>query len=233
MRSFVLAIAVLAAALSFAQAAASSEKGTPAVPTVSYSRDWPLVTPKFYSITVDQTCAATYEGSSDWPTLSGTMEDDGVPVKFTMSAANCKRIFELAQKLDFFNGNYDYHPGKIANTGTKTLTYAGPDHHGKSSYNYSTNPLVQELAKIFTDTADTIQSGQKIASDYYHDRLGLVADLRYLDDNSRAHNVAEVQVIAPVLQQIVNDPAIINMARARAVRVLDRAGLPVPAPAQP
>ncbi len=38
-----------------------------------------------------------------------------------MSDANRSKIFELAKKLNFFQGDYDSHLKRIAQTGSKTL----------------------------------------------------------------------------------------------------------------
>jgi hypothetical protein len=39
-----------------------------------------------------------------------------------------------------------------------------------------------------------------------------------------SHNLAELQIIAPTLESIANDPAILNIARQRAKRLLAKAG---------
>ena len=221
MRHVMLAAVLCAAAMCCAQQPPAPDQ--PKVATVTYTRDWPQVTPQHYAISVDQTCAASYESSTDWPALPGA--DDRGAVKFTMSAKNCKRIFELAHKLNFFSGQYDYHPGKIANTGMKTLKFVDAGHNSQTSYNYSIDPKVQELTAIFANTAETIQAGAKIARDYRYDKLGLDADMHTLEENSRANNLAEVEVIAPVLQQVADDERVVIMARRRAQAVLDRFGL--------
>jgi hypothetical protein len=229
MRYSVVAALLCAAAVCLAQQPPAPSQ--PKVATVTFTRDWPQVAPQHYAISVDETCAAAYESSTDWPTLPGA--DDRGSVKFTMSPKNCKRVFALAEKLNFFSGQYDYHPGKIANTGTKTLKFVDAGHNSQTSFNYAIDPHVQEITKIFSDAAETIQLGAKIARDYHFDKLGLDADLHILEGNSRANSLAEVQVIAPVLQQVASDPRVVIMARRRAQAVLDRFGLPTQAKAGP
>ncbi len=229
MRHVMLAAALCAAAICFAQQPPAPDQ--PKVATVTYSRDWPQVTPQHYAISVDQTCAASYESSTDWPVLPSA-DDRGV-LKFTMSPKNCHRVFALAEKLKFFSGHYDYHPGQIANTGTKTLKFVDAGHNNQTSYNYSIDPHVQEITKIFSDTAETIQLGAKIARDHYYDKLGLDADLHTLEENSRADNLAEVQVIAAELQHVADDATVVIMARRRAQAVLDRFGLSTQAKVEP
>jgi hypothetical protein len=39
-----------------------------------------------------------------------------------------------------------------------------------------------------------------------------------------AHNLEELQLIAPTLESLANDPAILNIARQRAKRLLAKSG---------
>jgi hypothetical protein len=42
---------------------------------------------------------------------------------------------------------------------------------------------------------------------------------------ARAHQLVDVTAIQPILDQIVADPSVINVTRARAQRLLERAGV--------
>ena len=50
-----------------------------------------------------------------------------------MSEANRSKIFDLAKKLNYFQGDYDSHLKRIAQTGSKTLEYKSATVHGSTS----------------------------------------------------------------------------------------------------
>jgi hypothetical protein len=50
------------------------------------------------------------------------------------------------------------------------------------------------------------------------DKLGLEEELKGMENEGQ--NLAELQIIAPMLESIANDPAILNIARQRAKRLL-------------
>ena len=66
-----------------------------------------------------------------------------------MSAANRQKIFDLAQKLNYFQGDFASPMKHIAQTGQKTLQYQSPQIQGSATYNWSQNPDVEELTRLF------------------------------------------------------------------------------------
>ncbi len=59
-----------------------------------------------------------------------TNDTDPYQQDFTMSAANRQKIFDLAQKLNYFQGDFASRMKHIAQTGQKTLQYQSPQVQG-------------------------------------------------------------------------------------------------------
>ena len=97
-----------------------------------------------------------------------------------MSEANRQKIFDLAQKLNYFQGDFDSHLKHIAQTGKKTLEYQSPQVQGSATYNWSQNADVQELTRLFVAIATTVDYGRKLAFQYRFDKLGMDQRLKEL-----------------------------------------------------
>jgi hypothetical protein len=137
-----------------------------------------------------------------------------------MSNANRQKTFELAQKLNFFHGDLDSHLKHIAQTGKKTLQYQSAQVQGSASYNYSQNPDVQQLTSLFQGIALTVDMGRQLAFQYRFDKLGMDKLLRQLEDLEANHNVEELEIIAPMLHKIADDPNLMNISRQSAKHLL-------------
>lgn len=145
---------------------------------------------------------------------------------FTMSDANRVKILELAKRLDYFQGNFEAKQKNLAQTGKKTLEYKGqadgrgaPVEHA-TTYNYSPNPDVQELTRIFQGIASTLDYERKLEFQYRFDKLGMDQRLKELQDLQAHKYVEELQVLEPILTKIANDPSIMHISRQIAQQLL-------------
>ena len=189
---------------------------------VTFRFDWDQGRPWLaYSIAVDDAGNTHFEGVGN-PIDSG--DGDKYSLDFYMTAANREKIFELAKKLDYFQGNFEAKQKNIAKTGQKTLSYHGmgtnPSSDHSSSYNYSPNPDVQELTRLFQAIATTVNFGRKLEFQSRFDKLGMDAQLRSLQDMQASHYIEEMQAIAPILQKIANDPNMMHINRVAAKQIL-------------
>ena len=183
-----------------------------------------------YTISVDDAGNTRFQGTGN-PTEGG--DGDDFSQNFTMSAANRQRIFDLAKKADYFQGTLEGRQKNIAQTGQKTLEYHA---HGaattSATYNFSPDPNVVELTRIFQSMAMTIDFGRKLAFDYRFNKLGLDARLHSLQDMQASHYVEELQAIEPILQKIAADPNIMHINRVAARQLLKSIGPALPPGAQ-
>ena len=217
-RWFLLLLFVPALSLLAQQPAAVLAAAAPDQPSVRFSFDWSQGFPwQTYSITVQSDGKSSFNGT---PHADGTNDADPYQQDFTMSAANRQKIFELAQKLNYFQGNFASPMKHIAQTGQKTLQYQSPQAQGSTTYNWSQNPDVEELTRLFGAVATTIDFGRKLAFQYRYDKLGMDKLLKELEDQQASHSVEELSIIAPMLRKIANDPNLMNISRQSAQRLL-------------
>ncbi len=200
---------------------AAQQKAIPSdQPAITFNFDWSQGIPwQTYTITVQADGTTHFQGT---PTPDPAAGGDSELFKqtFTMSEANRTKIFGLAKKLNFFQGDFDSHLKRIAQTGNKTLAYQSTTVHGSSSYNWSQSADVQELTRLFTSIANTIDYGRKLAFGYRYDKLGLDAQLKDLDGLRAKHYAEELNAIEPILRKIADDPNMMNISRQVAQQLL-------------
>lgn len=230
-----IAFVVVAAAIASAQQDA----------TVKFDFAWESYHPSQYSITVHKNGRVEYFSDDrgltppqerNTPAESNAEREqqsqdaasqDVLRKEFTASDGLRQKVFDLAEKANFFDGQFDFTAHPIAKTGSKTLSYKDASRSHSTTYNYSEDPSIQQLTAIFQGISGTIEAGQKLEFDRRFDKLSLDADLRSLDDESKDGHLEEVQVIAPLLQRLATDRAVLHIAQKHAENILKRAGLPV------
>jgi hypothetical protein len=226
---FVFATLLLVFPLSAQQPAASA-----AQPSVTFDLDWGEGIPwQKYSITVQADGNTHFQGT---PASEGAGDTDLFQQDFIMSEANRSKIFDLAKKLNYFQGDFDSHLKKIAQTGNKTLQYTSANVHGSATYNWSQNADVQELTRLFVAIANTVDCGRKLAFQYRFDKLGMDTRLKELEGLKASHYAEELNAIAPILHKIADDPNMMHISRQTAqqlLRTLGGPGQPNETPAQP
>ncbi len=184
-----------------------------------------------YTITVDDAGKAHFEGVGS-PIESG--DSDTFSQDFTVSDGNRQKIFDLAKKANFFQGELEAKQKNIAKTGQKTLEFHGTSPGGGAAvqssaiYNYSSNADVQELTRFFQAVAMTVDFGRKLAFQYRYDKLGLDARLYSLQEMQASHFAEELQAIEPILQKIANDPNMMHINRVTAKQLLKSIGPTLP-----
>ena len=122
-----------------------------------------------------------------------------------MSARNRERIFEWAKQAQYFAGKIDSGNHKLAFTGTKMLSYQDGQRSNTARYNYSNLAAVQQLTTLFQNMAGTLEYGRRLA--YYHryQKLALDDELKRMEAQAKNNELSEIQGVAPVLQEILED----------------------------
>ena len=207
--------------LIFSSLLAYSQSGVPAA--VTFSFDFPASQPERYSIRVQSDGSARYQSSGRLSADSD--ETDSFDLAFKVAAETRQRIFKLAAKAGYFQKDVDSHHKGVAFTGTKTLTYRDAQRSGESTYNYSSNPAVLDLTNLFQNLSATLEFGHRLQYDRQYQKLVLDEELKRMEEMARSNALVEVAAIQPILDQIIADSSVINVTRARAQRLLERAGV--------
>jgi hypothetical protein len=185
-------------------------------PIVSFSLEFTGAIPPYYSISVESTGKAAYRSSP----VPGDMAGDPYITKFVVSQLARTRIFELAKKLHYFRGDYEYHKGRLANTGIKTLYYTDEKTNNSTTYNYSSNQDIQELTRLFQGISTTMEFGRRLSYYYDHQKLGLDEELKRMDQMAQEGALAELQAVAPILQKIAGDSQVMHIDQQHAQHLL-------------
>ena len=203
-----------------------TEAQAPAV--VTFTIDFPTSQPEHYSIRVQSDGSARYQSRGRLSPDShdnDSHDNDSFDLDFKVATETRQKIFGLAAKAGYFQKDVDSHHKNLAFTGKKTLSYRDARRSGESTYNYSPNPAVQELTSLMQNLSATLEFGHRLQYDHHYQKLALDEELKRMEEMARANQLVEVTAIQPILDQIIADPSVINVTRARAQRLLERAGV--------
>lgn len=212
-------LAAISIALTVSATFGQVSKLTSAQPTITFTLDFPESVPSHYSISLSGNGDASYESMGK---LTPEAEGDPFAYKFRMSSANVARAFELAEEARYFDGDVEYRKGRQANTGKKTLDYRDGTRSHETEYNYSTHADIQQLTKLFQSIALTMEFARHLQYFHRYQPLALEQDLKRMEEMEKGNDLQELVAIAPILQQIADDKSILNVSRARALRLLSK-----------
>jgi hypothetical protein len=227
----IVCLLISSSILFFSSTPTGSQSVAPAA--VTFTIDFPTSQPEHYSIRVQSDGLARYQSSgrrspdSDETDSDETdsHENDSFDLDFIVAAETRQRIFELAAKAGYFQKDVDSHHKDLAFTGKKTLAYKDARRSGESTYNYSLKPAVQDMTSLMQSLAATLEFGHRLQYDHQYQKLALDEELKRMENLARNNELIEVAAIQPILDQIIADQSVINLTRARAQRLLERAGV--------
>ena len=223
-RSFQIVCLLISSSIFFSSTLAYSQTDIQKAPAaVTFTLDFPTSQPEHYSIRVQSDGSARYQSSGR--VSADSDETDSFDLDFTLAAETRQKIFELAAKAGYFQKDVDSHHKGLAFTGKKTLAYKDAQRSGESTYNYSSNPAVQDLTSLMQSLSATLEFGHRLQYDRQYQKLALDEELKRMEEMARSNRLVEVTAIQPILDQIIADPSVINVTRARAQRLLERAGV--------
>ena len=200
--------------------AGGARESAPALPSITFERLWNDFKPQSVTMTVSANGAGKY--SSRNPEKTGDDVDD-FQTEFTMSPAGRDKLFRYAKEANYFDGDFTFKKHVVASTGKKTLSYSDPTRHFSTTYDYSENKAIQGITNILSGISNTIEHGRKLKFLRRFDKLGLEEELKAMEDAAESHNLAELQIIQPTLESIVEDSTVLNIARQRAKKLLLKA----------
>lgn len=205
-----------------AQNAEANPAQNPAIPTITYDRLWAEYTPQDVNITVEQTGRARYVSTNPLKSPDERQTNPDYTLEFTMSERTRQKLFRDAKEANYFHGDFSYKKHPVASTGKKTLTYADQGRHYETTFDYSGNKAIAEINDIFQGISYALEHGRKLQFLHRFDRLGLEDELKGMEETAETENLQEMQLIAPTLKSIADDTAVLNIARNRARRLLEK-----------
>ena len=218
MKRILTLFAVFAASVVMAQ--------TPAVPQqaqIEFSVANPKVEPAHYSLTIRANGTGEYKA-----TYTPSGEDSAAaPVDRAISVHDpvLREVFAAAHKYHFFAMNCQGHHQRVAFSGEKTLAYSGPDGKGTCRFNYSQENGINDVAAKLMAVAYTLTIGSELESEHRYDLLSLDAELASLQEAVENKQALDLANIAPTLESIAADGAVMNRARGRARELLHEASV--------
>ncbi len=212
MRKLTLALVLFAASALFAQPPASAR--------VAFEFRWPSRDPQWFELVVQPDGTAKYRSLplAD-PKAHAEEPPEPYELTFTLSPQSRDFIFAVAPRLGEFQPTLD--KSKVARTGTKTVRYEAPPAAPASiSYNFSSSPELTRFTSLMQGISESIELSQRLQFQLRFDKLALESSLRNAEELLSFGQLSELQILTPILTRIANDPAIMNIARQRARRIL-------------
>ena len=170
--------------------------------------------PEYLSISVDRAGSGTYDGRK--------LDDPPHPRPLKLSDATTQKLFELAAALDDFRSvDLESHK-RVANLGTKTLTYEEDGQKYQAQFNYSLRREAQELSELFEKIAAVEQHIVVLEYAAKYDHLSLPRELLQIQIDLNNKVLADPQLMVPALDQIARNPRFLHLAQVRAQNILER-----------
>lgn len=188
---------------------------------VSFEQRWPAANPQWFELVIQPNGIAKYRSLPHPEPNSNSTAAAPEPYEFgfTLSPQSRQLIFSVAPRIRRLQGSLD--KSKVAFTGTKTLRFEdGTGNFSVISYNYSASPDLAELTALMKGISQSIELSQTLKDQMRFDKLALDATLRQIEELLSRHLLCESQLFQPMLQRISTDPAVMNIARQRARRIL-------------
>jgi hypothetical protein len=190
--------------------------------SVSFKLDFPGADPSHYEIVIASDGQGSYISNGKLDEKSDPADPE--PLQFVVSENIRTQVFDLAKRANYFTGKVDSGRKNIANTGAKTLGYKDANHNSEATYNYSLLQPIEQLTSIFQNLSTTMEFGRRLVYLHKYEKLALDDQLKRMEEMQRENGLADVGAITPVLKDIANDSSVMNVSRARALRLLASAG---------
>ena len=191
--------------------------GQAALPEVTFQFERPATTQTPYTFHLHPDGTGTYE--AEVPGLPNQPAAH-VRVPLAVSPDAAQKVFAEARSLHFFARPCASKAKGIADTGSKTLAYTGPDGAGSCTYNYSESKIVDALTTTFQGMEVTLEEGRKLTFFHRYDRLSLGAEMTYLFEAAQSGRALEMGNIAGELKALADDTEVLERVRSRAATLL-------------
>jgi len=205
-RFFLSALLALFAALSIPAFGPANAAAEP--PTVTFRKVFKSSYPEFVEIKVNQAGSGTFDIRQ--------LDEEANPSPFEIGAPLAQRIFDLAQKLHYFQGlDLDLHR-RIANLGEKTFTYQKGAETHRVVFNYTLDESATQLLNIFEGLSRQVTDQSNLERVMRYDHLGVNDALVQLETDFNNKLLPEPERLLPTLDRLAADSTYIEIARQRA-----------------
>ena len=168
--------------------------------------------PEFCQITVDENGDGSYEGRK--------LDEASNPRPLKLSPATARQLFDLAAQLgNLQNIDLESHR-RVANLGSKTLTYQQGNQVNRAAFNYTQNRTAQELTDLFEKVASVEQHITNLEFATKYDPLRLPEELLLVQIDLNNKALAGTELMVPTLEAIAKNPRFLHLAQTRAQDIL-------------
>jgi hypothetical protein len=182
-----------------------------------YSRSFPGSVPAFMQVILDKAGNAEYREA----------EDDELPVKFQLTAADTQAVFDLAGKLDYFKHPLES-PLKVAFMGMKTFRYENGAEKSETKFNFSEDATARDLQDWFERMAESAEHHIDLDRAAKYDKLGVFKALSLLESALERKRLVGMDQFLPTLDRIAKNETYMHTARARAAEIAEAIRTPKP-----
>ncbi len=150
------------------------------------------------------------------------LDEDPSAAPFEISVSLKAHMFELAGRLNNFQGqDLDVHR-KIANLGEKTFRWEKGGEVHEVKFNYTLNSAAAQLLQIFEGLARQQEHVMLLTRRMRYDRLGINDALLQFEMDLNHKLLPEPQCALPMLDEIGADSRFVDIARQRARTLAER-----------
>ncbi|MGC2403553.1 MAG: hypothetical protein WA510_27430 [Acidobacteriaceae bacterium] len=190
---------------------------------IRFTYENPKLQPHKYVITVEEDGNGHFTSESTGAAEGESVGSESQDRPIHVSKALRESMFAIAHKNKLFAISCDDGGKSIAFQGNKTLEYEGPEGKGSCMYNWSKNAQIDKLTDRFQAIAATLDEGGKLEREYEHGRLSLDGEMENLTEMVKDDRAIEIENIAPILEKLASDEAVLQRVQRRARALLDGA----------
>jgi hypothetical protein len=135
-----------------------------------------------------------------------------------VSGATVKVIFAAEPVVR--GGTCSSHVTNLPMGGKKKLVAWSQEGAVTCAFSSSQDAAVSAADAAFEAIAETLQAGERLAREHVHERLALPDELDALTAKAQAGKAIEVEMIAPVLQGLIDDDLVVDVVKKKAAGLM-------------
>ena len=191
-------------------------------PTVIFSSLRWNADPSYYSIAIDSSGTATYQSSPKGIADSGV----AYTIEFQVSDRTRRIAFNLAQRLNYFAGDYGESRSTPNQNKVHTLAYRYERVNNQFTYSASSDPDIEELTSVFEELSQTFEYGRRLNDLALHNRRAIPSQLQSMQEKADRHALRDLPALLPILRELASDAGLDPAVRKQAATLIAMASRP-------